>query len=298
MTPVEPPDERATGVDLDAFRPGPPRVAGACIVVVYGAELGKRVVLAHAPLEIGRSSQSGLCVPQESVGRRHARVAWDGRRHVLMDLGSANGTFVNDELVARERALVDGDRIRIGRTILKYMSGDDIEAAYHEEIHRLATIDALTQVHNQRAWNEALERETNRAVRYRRPLSLVLFDLDRFERVNAAHGYAAGDGVLRQLALAIKPWLRKQDVFARVGGGAFGVLLPEIDVAGARVVADKIRKIVASSSFVVDRRPLSCTVSVGVATLGSTAPSPSSLFEAAAQKLCAAKDGGRDRVVG
>ncbi len=298
MTGKEPFDERATGVDTDAFRRPPVRVAGACIVVIYGAELGKRVVLAPSPLEIGRSSQSGLCIPQESVGRRHARVVMDGPRHVLMDLGSANGTFVNDELVQGPRVLANGDRIKIGRTILKYVSSDDIEAAYHEEIYRLMTIDALTQVHNQRAWSEAIEREYNRAIRYQRPLSLVLFDIDRFKRVNDVHGHVAGDGVLRQLAFAIKPWLRKQDVLARVGGEEFGVLLPEIDVAGARVVAEKIRKLVESARFVVDQKSLSCTVSVGVAMLTSSVPSPSSLFEAAARNLHAAKGGGRNRVVG
>lgn len=298
MTAKEPSDEGVTGVEIEAFRPAPTRVAGACVVVIYGPELGKRVVLTRGALEIGRSSQSGLCIPQESVGRKHARVAWDGHRHVLTDLGSRNGTFVNDELVRPQRALVDGDRIKIGRTILKYMSSDDIEAAYHEEIYRLMTIDALTQVHNLRAWNEAIEREYNRAIRYRRPLSLVLFDIDRFKRVNDVHGHVAGDGVLRQLAFAIKPWLRKQDVLARVGGEEFGVLLPEIDLGGARVVAEKIRKLVESARFVVDQKPLSCTVSVGLSTLNSAVPSPSSLFEVAARNLHAAKGGGRNRVVG
>src|SRR5262249_7384799 len=153
--------------------------------------------------EIGRSSRSDLPIDQESISRHHARITFDGTRHVIEDLGSTNGTFVNEHSM-KHSALKDGDQIKIGRSILKYMSGDNIEANYHEEIYRLMTMDALTQTHNRRYFNEALDRECQRSMRYRRALSLVLFDIDHFKQVNDTYGHVAGDSVLRQLALVVK----------------------------------------------------------------------------------------------
>ena len=150
----------------------------------------------------------------------------------MQDLGSTNGTFVNDQRGA-SCTLKDGDQIKVGRSILKYMPGDNIEANYHEEIYRLMTMDALTQTYNRRYFNEALERECQRApCATRASLSLLIFDIDYFKKINDTYGHVAGDSVLRQLAVVVKPRLRLQDVLARVGGEEFAVLLPEVDIDG------------------------------------------------------------------
>jgi diguanylate cyclase (GGDEF)-like protein len=269
----------------------------ACLVVIYGPELGKRATLGLAPFEIGRSTRCDLPIDQESISRQHAKITFDGKRHVIEDLGSTNGTFVNDQ--GRKRAeLVDGDQIKIGRSILKYMSGENIEASYHEEIYRLMTTDALTQTHNRRYFNEALEREYHRSLRYRRALSLIVFDIDFFKRINDTYGHVAGDSLLRQLALTVKPRLRQQDMFARVGGEEFGVLLPEIELSGALVAAEKVRKLVEGARYYVDDQLLSCTVSVGVSAYAEKMTAPLSLYEAADKNLYEAKRSGRNRVVG
>src|SRR5208283_2359717 len=149
--------------------------------------------------------------------RHHARISFDGSQYWVQDQGSTNGTFVNDEVV-REQRLGDGDQIRIGRSILKFMTGENVEVHYHEEIYRLMTVDGLTQAFNRRYFNEALEREFNRTRRYGRALSLILFDIDHFKLVNDTYGHLAGDNLLRQIAAAVKPRLRREDVFARTGG--------------------------------------------------------------------------------
>jgi len=291
--------ERVTAIDLDASFSRPPSSSAdrACLVVVYGPELGKRAALGQSTFEIGRSSRSDLPIDQESISRHHARISFDGGRHVIEDLGSTNGTFVNDQ-TAKRRVLKDGDQVKLGRSILKYMSGDNIEANYHEEIYRLMTMDALTQTHNRRYFNEALEREFNRSMRYRRALSLILFDIDHFKNINDTYGHVAGDSVLRQLAMVVKPRLRQQDVLARVGGEEFAVLLPEIDVAGARVAAEKIRKLVEGAHFLVDTKEFGCTVSVGVTTFDARVTSAAMLYEMADKSLYAAKTNGRNHVVG
>ncbi len=295
--PAEANYDRVTAIDMVSFNQVSASADRACLVVIYGPELGKRAPLGQATFEIGRSSRSDLPIDQESISRHHARITFDGQRHVIEDLGSTNGTFVNDVNVKRQ-PLKDGDQVKLGRSILKYMSGDNIEANYHEEIYRLMTMDALTQTHNRRYFNEALEREYNRSLRYRRALSLVLFDIDHFKKINDTYGHVAGDSVLRQLAMVVKPRLRQQDCLARVGGEEFAVLLPEVDAAGARVAADKVRAIVEAARFLVDNKEFGCTVSVGVFAFDARVTSPQMLYELADKNLYAAKNGGRNRVVG
>lgn len=266
----------------------------ACLVVIYGPDLGRRVPLARSSFTIGRSSKNDLAIDQESVSRRHARISYNGRSYVLVDMRSKNGTYVNDEAVA-ERTLKHGDQIKVGRSILKFMHGDNVELSYHEEIYRLMTVDGLTQVYNRRYFTEALERECNRAARYKRRLSVLLFDVDRFKTVNDEHGHVAGDGVLRQLATAVKGKLREQDIFARVGGEEFGVLLPEVALEGARGAAEKVRSIVEATRFSFEHVEIACTVSVGVASAVDK-PDAVELYRAADEALYRAKQKGRNRV--
>ena len=204
---------------------------------------------------------------------------------------------MNDEKIGRDRcSLKDGDQIRVGRSILKFMSGTNLEANYHEEIYRLMTVDALTQVYNKRYFTEALEREYNRSQRYKRELSLVLFDVDHFKAVNDGHGHLAGDAVLRQVAAEVKPRLREQDIFARVGGEEFAVLLPEINHEGALATAEKVRRIIEAATFIVEMLAVKITVSVGVTSLDPRGRDPMSLYERADAALYEAKRSGRNSV--
>jgi diguanylate cyclase (GGDEF)-like protein len=283
--------------NIEAFNRVTTTTDRACLVVIYGPELGKRAALGHGMFEIGRSSRSDLAIDQESISRHHARINFDGQCHVIEDLGSTNGTFVNDRNLKRS-PLKDGDQVKLGRSILKYMSGDNIEANYHEEIYRLMTMDALTMTHNRRYFNEALEREYQRSLRYKRSLSLVLFDIDHFKQINDTYGHVAGDSVLRQLAVVVKPRLRQQDVLARVGGEEFAVLLPEVEPAGAHVAAEKVRRLVEGARFIIDDKEFGCTVSVGIAAFETEMTSPQMLYDAADKNLYVAKRNGRNRVVG
>jgi diguanylate cyclase (GGDEF)-like protein len=276
----------------DAGRPG-----DACIVVIYGTELGRRVQLGSAAFEIGRSSTNDLFIDQESISRHHARISFDGAAYWATDLGSTNGTYVNDEPVGAQQRLRDGDQIRIGRSILKFMTGENVEVHYHEEIYRLMTVDGLTQIFNRRYFNEALEREVNRSKRYSRVLSLIAFDLDHFKAINDTYGHLVGDSVLRLVAAAVKPRLRREDIFARTGGEEFAVLLPEIGIEGAVVTAEKIRSIAQNTPLKHEQEQIRCTVSLGVATLLDDA-APEDLYKRADERLYEAKLGGRNKVCG
>ena len=272
-------------------------IGTACVVVIYGPDLGKRLALGTAPFAIGRSAKNDLPIDQESVSRHHARIAFDGQGYHLQDLQSTNGTFINDEAIV-DQELADGDQVRIGRSILKFMTGENVEVQYHEEIYRLMTVDGLTQVYNRRFFNEALEREFNRSKRYQRALSLILFDIDFFKRINDTFGHVAGDNVLRHMALSVKPRLRREDIFARTGGEEFGVLLPEIALDGGRITAEKIRRIVETAQVKHEQQAVRWTISLGVAGSEGTEAGPEELYKAADQRLYEAKQGGRNRVAG
>jgi diguanylate cyclase (GGDEF)-like protein len=296
---VPPRDSERTQVTLlaEVSDELPNRAAGASIIVIYGPELGKRLQLGTAPFEIGRSGRCDLAIDQESVSRHHARVTFDGRDYFIEDLNSTNGTFIGDVQVQKHK-LSDGAQVRIGRSILKFMTGENVEVQYHEEIYRLMTVDGLTEVFNRRYFDEALERELNRALRYQRNLSLILFDIDHFKRVNDTFGHLAGDHLLRHIATTIKPRLRRDDVFARTGGEEFAVLLPEVAIDGARITAEKIRRMVETSQLAYEQQIMRCTISLGVAGLGGSEAAPDDLYKTADAAMYQAKQAGRNRVAG
>jgi diguanylate cyclase (GGDEF)-like protein len=269
----------------------------ACLVVIYGLDLGKKYNLDQPAVIIGRSSKADIQIDQESVSRNHAKIINTGKTIMLRDLGSTNGTYVNDELID-EYVLRDGDFIKIGRCIFKFLSGNNIENAYHEEIYRLTTIDGLTQIYNKRYFLETLERELGRAQRYRRDLSLIMFDLDNFKKINDTYGHLAGDHVLKQLASVIKSRIRREDIMARYGGEEFAIILPEIDNFNSVQFAEKIRRLIEKAAFKFEETEIPVTISIGVVTYHQEMSDAIEFIKLADEKLYLAKAQGRNRVVG
>ena len=267
----------------------------ACLVVIYGMDLGKKHSIEKAMMTIGRASKCNIQVDQESASRNHAKILNSGKSMILRDLGSTNGTYVND-VVVDEHVLKDGDLVKVGRTIFKFLSGNNIENAYHEEIYRLTTVDGLTQIFNKRYFMETLEREAGRAQRYRRDLSLILFDIDHFKKINDTNGHLAGDSVLKQLASAVKVKIRREDTLARFGGEEFAILLPEVDRDKAVFTAEKIRKLVERTSFHFEDTKIPVTISLGVEMLTADDGDSAELIKHADERLYEAKNQGRNQV--
>lgn len=240
--------------------------ADACLVVIYGQAIGHKYVLKPGEILIGRSSQAQIQIDHESVSRRHARLMLTEQGVSLADLGSTNGTYVNDDPIT-ERPLQNGDLLKVGRTILKYLSTDNIEAAYYEEIYRLTTIDGLTRCFNARYSREALVREVSRAQRYKRPLSLLMFDVDDFARINEEFGHLAGDAVLAQLGKRLARRIRREDIFARTGGGEFCIITPEGDKDGCIHLGQRILRLIGETAFGFDDVQIPVTLSLGAAGL-------------------------------
>ncbi|EDM78260.1 FHA domain/GGDEF domain protein [Plesiocystis pacifica SIR-1] len=268
----------------------------ACLVVIYGQDLGRKYNIIGRELRIGRGTTNDICLSQDAVSREHANIIVDEFGIKIRDNDSTNGTYINDNRI-HEAYLRDGDLVKVGRSIFKFLSGDNIESSYHEEIFRLSTVDGLTQVFNRRYFMETLERELSRARRYDRPLALLIFDIDHFKRCNDTYGHRAGDFVLRRIAELVTMRARKVDVVSRYGGEEFTVILPEIDIRGASAFAEKIRKLIADETFIFEGRKIPVTISIGVAEIGPSVANADDMIQTADRRLYAAKTGGRNRVV-
>jgi two-component system, cell cycle response regulator len=271
----------------------------ACVVHIYptGPGMGTRYALSDTPMVLGRGNDCDIRINDHSVSRRHARIQPGADGYYAVDLQSTNGTFVND-VPASICKLKDGDYLRVGNCIYRFLAGGNVEAEYHEEIYRLTIIDALTDIHNKRYLLEFLDRELSRSARYQRPLALIMIDLDKFKAVNDELGHLGGDFTLREVAACVKGNVRKEELFARYGGEEFAVVLPETSREGALYVAERIRSQVEKHPFVYEGKTYPVTVSVGVATTnGDETLTPNELIRQADESLYTAKQEGRNRVV-
>jgi diguanylate cyclase (GGDEF)-like protein len=278
-----------------------PRERGeACLVLLHppGPDIGKRTPLSKRAYIVGRDAEVDLVISRSSVSRQHSQLTQDeAGEWWVQDLGSTNGTFVNEERITR-RCLTDGDQVRFGDAIFKFLSGANIESAYHEEIYRMTILDGLTGIHNKRYFLEFLERELAGAHRHRHPLSLVMFDVDHFKKVNDERGHLAGDHVLKEIAARIRPRIRREDLFARYGGEEFACILASTNLDGAVAFAEHIRGLIADKNIVFDGQPFTVTISLGVATVwNEPGVDLLTLIKRADDNLYAAKRSGRNKVV-
>lgn len=168
-----------------------------------------------------------------------------------------------------------------------------------KELERMALMDALTGLANRRKFVDRFKLETGRQNRHGQPLSLLVLDIDHFKAINDEFGHLTGDLCLKCVADVLMLAVRKIDLVARFGGEEFIVLLPETDMAGATVVAEKLRHAIESLNIPIETRvePVHITISVGVATMAADhQASVDDLMEAADQGLYKAKKTGRNRV--
>jgi diguanylate cyclase (GGDEF)-like protein len=271
----------------------------ACLVLIYppGPDMGKRFPLTRNEIVLGRGGDCDIQVDRDSVSRRHARVFRDGEAWMAEDLGSTNGSYVNDVPVQRS-VLRDADFLKIGAAIFKFLTGTGVEASYHEEIYRMTIVDGLTGAHNKRYFLEFLERETARCARYKRPLSLLMFDIDHFKTINDTHGHLTGDYVLKEMARRLLARIRREELMARYGGEEFAAVLPETDHAGAMNFGEQLRALVADEVFEYEGDKFTVTISIGVATTEGQDIDTAAFIKMADDNLYRAKREGRNRVVG
>jgi len=270
-----------------------------CLIVLAGDGVGQMYRIEDEETLIGRTSQAKIRINDDGISRRHARLVHDGNVVRIEDLKSANGTMVNDEPIEGELVLKDGDKVRIGATtVLKFTYHDDIEESFQQQMYEAALRDGLTKAFNKKYFIDRLDSELAYARRHKAPLSLVMFDVDHFKKVNDTFGHLAGDYVLARLAKIAQGAVRSEDVFARCGGEEFAVICRAVELDNAVVFAERLRSLVEMSPFDCDGTNVAITISLGVAAYPHVAvDNITQLIQAADAALYEAKRRGRNQVV-
>jgi two-component system cell cycle response regulator len=170
-------------------------------------------------------------------------------------------------------------------------------AQRYEQIERMATTDGLTGLYNHRRFQELIDEAVTMAVRYQRPLSLILADVDYFKKINDSFGHPVGDQVLIRVARVLERLARSADRVCRYGGEEFTVIMPETDKNGGCILAERFREEIKRQKFEADGKAYTITISFGVCTLPGYATHKQELIDRADQALYHAKHAGRDRTV-
>ena len=272
------------------------------LIQYNGANLGKRIPLKEARTSIGRTPEAHLFISEVSISRQHAEIISNGGSYEIEDLGSSNGTFINDvKLTVRIKAkLKDNDMIRLGTILFLFVATDNAESLMADKIYRMATIDSGTDIFNKKYLLDALETEMKAARQNKRPMSIIFFDLDFFRNVNTTLGHPGGDIVLRETCAICKKLIRKADVLGRYGGEEFVIVLPDTDLRVAADLAERLRVALEVYVFNIEVEgrnvPHKQTMSLGVSQFESEMQTVESFIESADKKLYTSKNSGRNKI--
>lgn len=206
------------------------------------------------------------------------------------------GNFSNPTL--GQVAVQNGHLILIEQQILTVLFGFSIMLLANEHITSqlklLADLDSLTNLYNRRAYLKNLEQSISFANRARKPLSVLVIDVDHFKNINDSYGHDAGDVVLKSIASTIQHCLRTEDVVGRMGGEEFSICLPNTGLESALLVAERIRKTIQTTPIAIETANISCSASIGASTLREL-ESPRDLLRRSDQAMYFAKANGRNR---
>jgi diguanylate cyclase (GGDEF)-like protein len=187
--------------------------------------------------------------------------------------------------------------IRFAQALANEASISLENAILFREVERLSMTDPLTGLNNRRSFDIAARQNVRVAIRHKRPLSVLMLDIDFFKRVNDTYGHAAGDKVLVKIAHVCQQHIRSTDLLARFGGEEFCFLLPETNAKSAHLLADHLRTAISAIGFEANGQSFSVTASVGISECSGEDDSLESLLERSDEALYSAKQAGRNCVV-
>ncbi len=245
-----------------------PQAARPYVIVVRGAGTGAVRALPAGRTIVGRAVEADQRFEDPNISRRHAVFTVDSDGGVVVeDLGSSNGTFVNDVRV-QQHALKDGDQIRFGPGVILTLSYQEDGGSQQVPGSEPGIKDALTAAHTESYLRQQLESEIARAQRHNLDLALLVLAVDQLQEIGKAHGTQGQDLALRTAAGAIRKILRAGDVLARADQ-KFMVLAHDISDEGVVVLAQRIRRTVRAHALPLGNTPVPLTASIGVATLSA-----------------------------
>jgi diguanylate cyclase (GGDEF)-like protein len=270
------------------------------LTFLSGAAAGRVIPLDAGVTVVGRSSAADVQERDDSLSRKHAAFLLEDDAAAVQDLGSTNGTFVNGARIEGPTTVESGARVQLGlNTIVRVQKLSPAELETAQRLWDSSTRDPLTGVNNRRDLDHRMEAEYAFASRHRRPLSVLMLDIDHFKHVNDSLGHQAGDAVLVALGTYLTSAVRTEDVVARYGGEEFVLVLRDEDAGGAQIVAERVRAHVEEMEIEWESEAIRITASLGVATHAPLRPygSAGAVIAAADECLYRAKRSGRNLVI-
>lgn len=267
---------------------GRPETAFRSVVEVSRTLLGYafREGLIHEPdVDASTGSSAWVLDPEDVVSQVAVPLRAGENVFGVMVVASANRRELSPAELERFQVLGNQSSLSLQNALL------------HGELERLSVTDRLTELYNHGYFQQRLEEEFNRSARFAHPMALIMLDIDDFKAFNDSWGHPRGDDVLRAVSEIIRGTLREMDIAARYGGEEFVILLPETEMSGALLVAERIRSEVEARRFApTGEQIVSRTVSIGVAEFPGVASTAHGLLESADAAMYRAKRAGKNRV--
>lgn len=275
--------------------------APPAIVVLMGPQgyVGRQWLLTDAEYILGRAIESSIFLDDPSVSRSHAKITIQGAEVSIADMGSSNKTVINGATLDAnvKIRLRNNDQIKTGNIIFKFLERGNLEAVANAQLNEKATRDALTGAFSKGALLEKGPEAMKRAEFLNEDLSVVVFDIDHFKKVNDSYGHAAGDFILKEIGKIVSTKLvRSQDFFARFGGEEFVIILTGTAQKPAQDVAERIRHTIEAAQFEFHGKLIPVTISLGLATRKPNENDWKQLFDRADKAVYQSKQTGRNRV--
>lgn len=277
---------------------GEPRERRAYLTVIHGggATLGRSVIVDEA-IVAGRETGCDLLLIDPGVSRRHFRVARGAdRSYVLEDLGSTNGTMLNEQGVDASVPLREGDKIFVGDTVLRFSIADEMDMGFQREIARMLATDPLTGLESKISFDDRLQAALFDARRTGNGLAVIMMDMDGIKKINDTHGHLYGAHSIRTAGHIIGEILGSSGHACRFGGDEFTAFMPDANRAMALEMAEKIRAAIDEAGMEKDGIKLHPTISIGVAAHPEDGTGLDELVHAADLALYRAKHKGRNSV--
>lgn len=266
------------------------------LTFIKGSRLGELIEIVEPVVVAGRGSDVGLRIEDSAISRKHFQLSLASNKVWIEDLNSKNGTYVNGQLIKSKTQLEDGDKIQISRaTILEFTYLDETRSLSEKQRYEMGVMDALTGIHNKRYFMDRIVEEFSFAQRQKGKLSIIIFDVDYFKKVNDTYGHLAGDLVLQKIAQAVANSLRSGDLFARYGGEEFVVAIRDGDIKQAFETGERIRKLVASLEINFEGQKIATTISCGATSIDEKFRDYVGMIAEADKFLYRAKKEGRNR---
>jgi diguanylate cyclase (GGDEF)-like protein len=254
---------------------------------VFRVRIGRQI--------IGRRPECDIRLRERAVSGVHAEVIRIRDTITINDLASTNGTLLNGLRIRTPMPLAQGNLIKVGNCVFRFVDSL-LEVEFTESLHQRVITDQLTGAFNKPYLLARLGFAIDMAAPAR-PVAVIAFDFDDFKQVNDQHGHAAGDHVLRaSSALIMEQFVRPTDLFARMGGEEFVIILPETALESAVEIAERIRRTLEERTFEYDGAAIRLTASFGVCCATSAVEQPESLILRSDELLYRSKRDGRNRV--